>query len=88
MHVARLARLKVTRAEAETYQRELSAVLEHFETLQGLDTTGIEPMSHVLELNNVWREDRPGGSEETSLLLKNAPERESDYFRVPKILEG
>lgn len=88
MHVARLARLKLTRSEAETYRRELSAVLEHFETLQGLDTTGIEPMSHVLELKNVWREDSPGGAEEPPLLMKNAPERESDYFKVPKILEG
>jgi aspartyl-tRNA synthetase len=45
-------------------------------------------MSHVLEIKNVWREDGPGKTKETGYLLKNAPMRESDYFKIPKILEG
>ena len=87
-HVAKLARLKITKAEARTYQKELNAVLEHFATLQELDTEGIEPMSHVLDMKNVWRDDRPGKSKKTDSMLQNAPEKESAYFKVPRILEG
>lgn len=87
-HVAKLARLRLSEAEARSYQKDLNAVLEHFETLQELDTKTVEPMSHVLELKNVWREDKPGKSKKTDALLSNAPMKESDYFKVPKILEG
>jgi aspartyl/glutamyl-tRNA(Asn/Gln) amidotransferase C subunit len=85
-HVAKLARLSVTDAEAEAYQKELNSVLEHFETLQGLDTESADPMSHVLELKNVWREDEPEESMKTDSPLSNAPDRESGYYKVPKIL--
>jgi len=88
VHVAKLARLKLADAEAESYQKELNAVLEHFETLQELDTESVEPMSHVLELRNVWREDKPNQTKKTDPLLANAPMEESGYFKVPKILEG
>jgi len=87
-HVAKLARLRLENSEARSYQKDLNAVLEHFATLQELNTEEVHPMSHVLELNNVWREDKPGKSEGTGPLLSNAPMREKDYFRVPKILEG
>jgi aspartyl-tRNA synthetase len=87
-HVARLARLKLGDAEARSYQQDLNAVLDHFATLQKLDTEAVRPMSHVLELENVWREDIPANSKETDPLLSNAPAREKDYFKVPRILEG
>ncbi len=85
-HVAKLARLKITEPEADAYQKELNAVLEHFETLQELDTENVEPMSHVLEIKNVWREDEPRKPEKPESLMANAPEKESGYFKVPKIL--
>ncbi len=88
MHVARLARLRITKADARAYQKDLNAVLTHFATLQKLDTEGIPPMSHVLEMKNVWRDDSPGKTKKKDSLLKNAPERESAYFKVPRILEG
>ena len=87
-HVAKLARLKITDPEADAYQKELNAVLEHFEALQELDTENVEPMSHVLEMKNVWREDEPRKSSKAESLMANAPEEESGYFKVPKILEG
>ncbi len=87
-HVAKLARLKLTDQEARSYEKELSAVLKHFEALQELDTENVRPMSHILELSNIWREDRPSNLKEGDSLLTNAPMRESGYFRVPKILEG
>ncbi|MFH1351774.1 MAG: aspartate--tRNA ligase [Pseudomonadota bacterium] len=87
-HVAKLARLKLSDSEALSYQKELNAVLEHFETLQDLDTAAVQPMSHVLELKNVWREDKPGKSKKRDALLSNAPLKETGYFKVPKIIEG
>ncbi|NIR14850.1 MAG: Asp-tRNA(Asn)/Glu-tRNA(Gln) amidotransferase subunit GatC [Desulfobacterales bacterium] len=87
-HVAKLARLKITEPEADAYQKELNAVLEHFEALQELDTENVEPMSHVLEIKNVWREDEPRKSSKAESLMANAPNEESGYFKVPKILEG
>jgi aspartyl-tRNA synthetase len=87
-HVAKLARLKITDPQADAYQKELNAVLEHFETLQELDTENVEPMSHVLEIKNVWRDDKPSESKKSESLMANAPNKESGYFKVPKILEG
>ena len=87
-HVAKLARLKITDPEADAYQKELNAVLQHFEALQELDTENVKPMSHVLEMKNVWREDEPRKSSRAESLMANAPEEESGYFKVPKILEG
>jgi len=87
-HVARLARLKVSNEEARSYQRELNAVLDHFEALQSLDTGEVPPMSQVLEAANVWREDRPVEKKETEPLLEAAPLREDKFYKVPRILEG
>jgi aspartyl-tRNA synthetase len=87
-HVAKLARLKLAESEVRAYQKDLNAVLGHFETLQELDTENARPMSHVLKLKNVWREDKSGKSKKTDPLLSNAPTREKNYFKVPKILEG
>ncbi|MEW6668420.1 MAG: aspartate--tRNA ligase [Thermodesulfobacteriota bacterium] len=87
-HVARLARLRVSEEEARVYQRELNAVLTHFEALQSLDTEKVHPMVQVAEVRNVWREDTPAGAGDPETLLSMAPVREKDYFKVPKILEG
>jgi aspartyl-tRNA synthetase len=87
-HVAKLARLKLSESEAADYQKDLNAVLEYVETLQELDTQAVPPMSHVLPLKNVWRDDRPRKSQTSKSILSNAPAGEEDYFKVPKILEG
>ena len=87
-HVARLARLKISSEDARTYQRELNAVLDHFEALQSLETGKLPPMSQVLKGANVWREDRAVEKKETEPLLEGAPEREERYYKVPRILEG
>jgi aspartyl-tRNA synthetase len=87
-HVAKLARLRLAESEVRSYQKDLNAVLGHFETLQELDTENARPMSHVLKLKNVWREDKPGKYKKTDPMLSNAPMKEKNYFKVPKILEG
>jgi aspartyl-tRNA synthetase len=88
LHVARLARLRLSEAEVTQFQKNLNAVLDYAETLNDLDTTEVEPMSHVLEIKNVWREDRPQKKRTAKAVMLNAPAKEKNYFKVPKILEG
>lgn len=86
-HVAELARLAVDDHEVDEFAAQLSRILEAMEKLRALDTTGVEPTAHVLPLRNVWREDevRPGlGLEEA---LANAPDREGNCFKVPKVVD-
>jgi aspartyl-tRNA synthetase len=87
-HIARLARLKVTEEEALSYQNDLNDILSYVETLGELDTEAVEPMRHVLEIKNVWREDKQGKSEKRESILSNAPSRDGDYYKVPRIIEG
>jgi len=87
-HIAKLARLKLTDEEAALYRKDLNSILDYVETLRALNTESVEPMSHVLPLNNVWRDDKPGKSGSRESILGNAPEREKDFFKVPKIIEG
>ena len=87
-HVAKLARLELSDQEAAFFQKDLNSILDYVETLKDLDTDHISPMSHVFEINNVWRDDRPGDPKETEPLLENAPMREKGFYKVPKILEG
>jgi aspartyl-tRNA(Asn)/glutamyl-tRNA(Gln) amidotransferase subunit C len=83
LHVAKLARLKVTDDEVDRMAEELSKILEHVETMNELDLEGVEPTSHVVDLTNVLREDvpRPGLSREQA--LDPAPDAAEGGFRVP-----
>jgi aspartyl-tRNA synthetase len=87
-HVAKLARLELSDQETAFFQKDLNSILDYVETLKHLETDHVSPMSHVLKMDNVWREDRPEESRETEPLLQNAPMREKGYYKVPKILEG
>ena len=83
LHVAKLARLKVTDDEVDHMAEELSKILEHVETMNELDLDGVEPTSHVVDLTNVLREDvpRPGLPREKA--LEQAPDAAEGGFRVP-----
>ena len=85
-HVALLARLELTEEEKEAYTHQLNAILDFMRQLDELDTSGVEPMAHVLPLVNVMREDevRPGLSREEA--LAGAPDADQGQFRVPKIV--
>jgi aspartyl-tRNA(Asn)/glutamyl-tRNA(Gln) amidotransferase subunit C len=82
-HVARLARLRLTEDEVERMAGELSQILEHVETMNELDLDGVEPTSHVVELQNVLRDDEPRGSLPREVALEQAPDRTDAGFRVP-----
>ncbi len=86
-HVAFLARLGLTDAEKQTLQEQLSAILEHMRTINELDTSQIPPTAQVIPLRNVMRPDEPQPSLPMDEVLRNAPDREGDFFRVPHVLE-
>ncbi len=86
-HVALLARLRLSEEERERFTTQLNSILEHFEQLQGLDTDGVPPMSHAVEMSNVLREDEPADPLASKEALGNAPDQARDCFRVPRVIE-
>ena len=86
-HIAALCRIGVTDEELELMAGQLSQVLEMFQTLQGLDTDGVEPTAHSISLDTVLREDKAGKSEPVENILLNAPVSENDLIRVKAVLE-
>ena len=86
-HVARLCRLKLTDEELEIFTRELSAILNYIEKLNKLDTENVTPLTHVLPITNVLREDKVRASLSPEKALSNAPEKIKGFFSVPKIIE-
>ena len=86
-YVAKLARIELTEDEKDTLTSQLSSILGHIEKLNELDIEGVEPTFHVLDVTNVFREDEVRPSLPTEETLKNAPARDGDFFKVPKILE-
>lgn len=87
-HVARLARLGLTETEKDEFTRQLNRILEHVAVLNRLDTEGVEPTFHVLDLKNVFRMDQSGEGLRREDALANAPEAQDGCFKVPKITEG
>lgn len=85
-YVGILAKLELSEEEKENAKKDMGEMLDYIDKLNELDTTGIEPMSHVFPVHNVFREDvvkNGDGREET---LANAPERKDDCFVVPKTI--
>ena len=83
LHVARLARLRLTDDELDEMARELSGILEHVERMNRLDIDGVEPTDHVVELENVLRADEPRPSWPKEKVLEQAPDPAEGAFRVP-----
>ncbi|MBD2870903.1 Asp-tRNA(Asn)/Glu-tRNA(Gln) amidotransferase subunit GatC [Paenibacillus arenilitoris] len=86
-HVANLARLELTDSEKEQFTEQLNAILKYAEKLNGLDTDGVEPTSHVLPIMNVMRADDNRPSLPIEKVLLNAPDDEDGQFKVPAVLE-
>jgi aspartyl-tRNA(Asn)/glutamyl-tRNA(Gln) amidotransferase subunit C len=83
LHVAKLARLRLSDEEVERMVGELSGILEHVDRIGKLDLEGVEPTSHVVELKNVLRADEPRPSLPRDVALASAPEPQEGAFRVP-----
>jgi aspartyl-tRNA(Asn)/glutamyl-tRNA(Gln) amidotransferase subunit C len=85
--VAHLARLQLTDAELATMTRQLSAIVEYVDLLKQVNTDGIEPLAHALEVRNVFRADEPGTSLPLDEALANAPQRRGEFYAVPAVLD-
>ncbi len=86
-HVAKLGRLELSEQETESLTDQLSNILTYVEKLNELDTKGVEPTSHVLDINNVMRDDVPAESLPREKALANAPDQAAGHYRVPLIIE-
>ena len=86
--VARLSRLELTEGEVEEFTGQLSAILEYVEKMNELETDSVEPLAHCLPISNVLREDVVRESLGTEKTLANAPQRDEDFFKVPKLLDN
>jgi aspartyl-tRNA(Asn)/glutamyl-tRNA(Gln) amidotransferase subunit C len=83
LHVARLARLRLSEQEVERMSSELSTILDHIEKINELDLDDVEPTSHVVEVENVLRADEPRESWPRERILEPAPDPADGGFRVP-----
>ena len=86
-HVARLARLELSGPDKERMRSQLDAILTYIDKLRRLNTDNVEPTSHAIPMLNVMREDEVRPCLPREEMLANAPEREGDFFRVPRIIE-
>ena len=84
--VARLARLALTEDKLNEYGAQLEDILEHAERVGALPTEGVPPTSHPLPMTNAFRPDEVWESLEREEVLEQAPERDGEYFKVPRIL--
>jgi aspartyl-tRNA(Asn)/glutamyl-tRNA(Gln) amidotransferase subunit C len=86
-YVSKLARLALTIEEKEEFANDISRIIMYVEKLNELDTTDVEPTSHLLSLKNVLRNDEPICISNRDDILKNAPKEKDDCFLVPRIME-
>lgn len=86
-YVADLARLQLTEEESESLVNDLNQILDYINTLEEVDTSDVEPLEHVIELEYRLRDDTAREPLSHEDALKNAPDADSDYFRVPRVIE-
>lgn len=86
-NIAHLARLHFDEAQTEKMIAEMSKILSWMEKLNEIDTDGVLPLTHISQEINVFREDTPTPSLDHEKGLLNAPKRDANYFRVPKVIE-
>ena len=86
-HISQLSRLRLPEEEKAKMAGDLEGILAYMDTLNALDTSGVEPMSHVFPVKNVLREDQVVPSFDRAELLKNAPATDGEAFLVPRAVE-
>jgi aspartyl-tRNA(Asn)/glutamyl-tRNA(Gln) amidotransferase subunit C len=84
--VAHLARLELTSEEEEQFTTQLSSILEYFEQLSELDTENVPPTTRAIDVSNITRSDELIPDPNREVILTGAPDREDEFFKVPKIL--
>lgn len=86
--IAALSRLNLKPEERTKLTKDLEAILAYVDQLQEINTQKIEPTSHVLPLENVFRKDQVKPSQVRDQVLEHAPKREGKFFKVPKVIGG
>lgn len=86
--VANLARLDLSESEEEQFTEQLNGILEYVQQLDELDTVDVPPTTRAIEVSNITRPDQIEVFAERESILESAPDREADFFKVPKILGG
>jgi aspartyl-tRNA(Asn)/glutamyl-tRNA(Gln) amidotransferase subunit C len=86
--VALLARLELTPEEEEKYAKQMSSILDYFEQLSELDTSSVEPTTRAIDVSNITRIDATVAYSNLEGIYQAAPDREEDFFKVPKILNS
>ena len=86
-YVGILAKLELSVEEKEQAKKDMANMLDYIDTLNELDTSGVEPMSHVFPVNNVFREDVVTNGDDREEILANAPEAKEGAFVVPKTFD-
>ena len=87
-YTADLARIELSDQELGHFTDQLDRILAYVDKLSSLDTSNLEPTSHVLEMKNIYREDTVKKSLEAQDVIKNAPSKENNLFKVPKIIDA
>lgn len=86
-YVGILAKLKLSDEEKEQAKKDMGSMLDYIDKLNELDTSGVEPMSHVFPVNNVFREDVITNEDTKEKILSNAPEEKDGSFMVPRTVD-
>lgn len=86
-YVADLAHLQLTEEESNSLVNDMNQILDYMTTLEELDTSDVEPLEHVIDLEYRLRNDKAKEPVDHEEALKNAPDADSDYFRVPRVIE-
>jgi aspartyl-tRNA(Asn)/glutamyl-tRNA(Gln) amidotransferase subunit C len=86
LHTAELARLELDDAAVIRYAGQIGEILEHVATLAKIDTDGVSPTAHAIDMTNAFREDVPKSHLDTEKTLQNAPQSEDGFFLVPKVV--
>ena len=87
-HVAKLARLAIPEARIEKISGQLESILHYIDKIGAVNTEGVEPMAHALPVKNVLREDAAEPGLPIEAVLRNAPETDERFFKVPKVIGG
>lgn len=87
-YVGILAKLELSDEEKEAARKDMASMLDYIDKLNELDTSGVEPMSHVFPVNNVFREDVVINGDDSGNMIKNAPEVRDQSYVVPKTVES
>jgi aspartyl-tRNA(Asn)/glutamyl-tRNA(Gln) amidotransferase subunit C len=85
-YIAKLSKLEFNETELTRMAKELNSILDYMNKLNELDTSKVEPLSHVIDIKNVFREDKIKESLPVEEILKNAPSKTDEFFRVPKVI--